>query len=460
MSTLARTSTAWSWLARPSWLVAVTVACIGIPAGRAASDSGAQVTAADCAGLVLVAVVAVMVAARRRTVPPRILLIFGPLVAALGVTTVCSTDIAASVPGFLRVIEIFVLVPVAVVLALRDRRDAVIICAAVLGLGLAEAGYGIWQATTMNGAGIAGRNVRAVGTFGATEVIAMATVVGIGFIIVTAFALNCFTRRTPGRRRMVLPAVLGGLVVQGIALIFAQSRGTWITTGIAVTVMLLSFDRRVAVKTLAGCAALVIVLGGALGGAANGVVARSESITQSVTAPDRSVDDRYQLWATAGRIWNDHPLTGVGIRNFPAYRDSYASIELSSGSDTDDRAHGYARQPLLSPHNEYLLILSEQGVVGLGGFAVLIVAIGHGLWKRRCPRDPFWLAGVAFMTFLLVEFMYGDLGGSTSVLTAVMLGLAASQALGRTERSPGALSCPPDGSVSVPVVDGDGRELR
>jgi O-antigen ligase len=121
------------------------------------------------------------------------------------------------------------------------------------------------------------------------------------------------------------------------------------------------------------------------------------------------------------------------VKNFPAYRDTYATIELSSGSETADPVNGYVRQPLLSPHNEYLLFLCEQGVVGFAGFAVLLAVIVAGLWTRRRVRDPFWLASVALMAFLLVNFLYADLGGPTCALTAVVIGIAAARAFGAVD---------------------------
>jgi O-antigen ligase len=118
------------------------------------------------------------------------------------------------------------------------------------------------------------------------------------------------------------------------------------------------------------------------------------------------------------------------VKNFPAYRDTYATIELSSGSETADPVNGYVRQPLLSPHNEYLLFLSEQGVVGFAGFGALLALLLAGLWTRRRARDPFWLASVGLLAFLLVNFLYADLGGPTCALTAIVIGAIAARAFG------------------------------
>ncbi|WP_021597694.1 O-antigen ligase family protein [Actinomadura welshii] len=410
---------------RPSWLVAVTVACVGIPPGDAASGPGVQVTAGDVASGGLVLVAAFLLVTGRVAMPRRAPLAFGPLIAALGASTVHSADIGASLAGFVRDLQVFVLVPLAVVLLLRDRRDLAIVCWAVLGLGLVEAAYGIWQAATGNGASMGGQSIRAVGTFGALDVMAMSIVAGFAFLILAAFALSA-----PGRGAAAVPAALAGLAVLAAALALALSRGTWIALGAAAVLMLVLFDRWTAVKVLACCGALVVVLAGVAGGGSQAVVERSRSMVGSIVHPDRSVDDRYELWAAAVRIWQDHPVAGVGVKNFPAYRDTYASIELSSGSETADPVNGYVRQPLLSPHNQYLLFLSEQGVVGLAGLLTLLGAIVAGLWRRRSARDPFWLASVALMAFLLVNFLYADLGGPTCALTAVVLGIAAARAIG------------------------------
>lgn len=410
---------------RPSLLIAAAVASVGVPPGSQAFGPGVQVTAGDVAGCVLVAAAAFLLVTGRAEMPRTAFWAFAPLVAALGVSTVHSPDIGTSLAGFVRDLQVFVLVPLAVVLLVRDRRDLAVVFASLLGLGLAEAGYGIWQSVTGNGASMDGQNIRAVGTFGALDVMAMSIVAGFAFLILTAFALAA-----PRRGPAAVAAALGGLVVLAAALALALSRGTWLALGAAAVLILVLFDRWTAVKVLVCCGALLVVAAAGTGGGGQAVVERSKSMAASISHPDRSVDDRYNLWAAAVRIWEDHPLTGVGVKNFPAYRDTYATIELSSGSETADPVNGYARQPLLSPHNEYLLFLCEQGVVGVAGFGALLAVLLAGLWTRRRFRDPCWLAGAGLTAFLLVNFLYADLGGPTCALVAVVLGAIAACAFG------------------------------
>ncbi|MFB4308252.1 O-antigen ligase family protein [Actinomadura sp. GTD37] len=418
---------------RPSWLVAAAVASVGIPPGSAAFGPGVQVTAGDVASGALVLVAVFLLVTGRARMPRAAFLAFGPLVAGLGISTVHSADIGTSMAGFVRDLQVFVLVPLAVVLLVRDRRDLAIVFSALLGLGLAEAGYGIWQSVTGNGASMGGQSIRAVGTFGALDVMAMSIVVGFAFLVLTAFALAAPGRAAavlPAAAGLAVPAALAGLGVLAAALLLALSRGTWLALGAAAVLVLVLFDRWTAVKVLICCAALPVVMAAVAGGGGQAVVERSKSMAASVSDPDQSVDDRYNLWAAAVRIWEDHPVAGVGVKNFAAYRDTYATIELSSGSETADPVNGYARQPLLSPHNEYLVFLSEQGVVGLAGFGALIAVLLAGLWTRRAFRDPLWLASAALAAFLLINFVYADLGGPTCALTAVVVGAVAARAFG------------------------------
>jgi O-antigen ligase len=156
----------------------------------------------------------------------------------------------------------------------------------------------------------------------------------------------------------------------------------------------------------------------------------------SGSAPDQSVKDRYALWHAAFAIWADHPVAGVGLKDFADYRDSYASVELSAGSDVGDSSSGISREPLLSAHNQYLMVLSEQGTIGILAFGGLLITLGLGAVLRRetrlaAPEQRFLdLAAPAVMVWTLIDFLYGDIGaGPTSVLLAVVLGLVARRSL-------------------------------
>jgi O-antigen ligase len=258
--------------------------------------------------------------------------------------------------------------------------------------------------------------------------------VAYGLLVAAGYAL---APPAPGAPRWLRPAAAGcaGLLVVPLAVSF--SRGTWIATALACGAMVLLAGRRQAVRVLAALAAAAVVLVGGLGVGSQAIGARAASITRVTAAPDPSVTDRYTLWAAALGMWREHPVTGVGLKRFPAERDGHAGLELSSASDTAGAGQTFVREPLLSPHNMYLLALSEQGLLGCtllaGGWAALLVLGLRRLRGLRGPRSggaaaP-GLCAVGLLLWTCVDFLYADIGGPTTVLTAVLLGLAAWWAL-------------------------------
>lgn len=412
---------------RPSWLVAVTVMAVAVPWERHdLTGAGTHVSPGDLVSLVLIAVVgAQWVRERvdgrvrgRVRVPLAVTLVLAGLVVAAAVSTEFSPDPAASLVGWTRQTQVLVLVPAAVMVSLRDRRDVSIVVGSVVALGLGEAVLGIWQTLTRNGASYAGQLVRAVGTFGALDVMAMATVCGIALITAVALALTA----EDGWWRAGLLVVAGVLAV---AVVCSLSRGSWIAALAGVLVVLVRFDVKLALRLgLCALAAFTIVVGG-LGIGSGTIGKRTQSIVESVHDPDRSVGDRYTLWSTAERMWQDHPATGVGIKNFAAFRDVYAPPRLSGASDTADSVNGFVREPLLSPHDQYLLMLSEEGILGAGAFLLALSALTVGLWRRGGSRDGHWLLCAGVAAAITVNFLYADMGGPTTVLMGIVLGVAA-----------------------------------
>jgi O-antigen ligase len=415
---------------RPSVMVAGTLLLICLPSGI--GNVTAQITVADVAASVLVAVIGIRLARGDRSTVRRGWIPFAAVLVALALATVTASDVSASVIGFVRYSELFVLVPVAVAMSLRDRVDVLLVGGAVVAVTVVEGIVGVYQYLTGTGASYAGQYVRAVGTFGAEQVLALGALIGYGLIITLALGLAL-----RGRARVAVLAASAFLVVPlGLSL----SRGAWIATAAAVLVLLVLASWRLATAVVGvaalGVAFLLLGAGGAGAPSSNSIDQRITSITSSGSAPDQSVRDRYALWDAALRIWADHPVVGVGLKDFAHYRDSYASVGLSAGSDVGDPASGVTREPLLSAHNQYLMVLSEQGTVGFLAFGGLLATLGLGAVKRRSTLLPraeerfLDLAAPAVMVWTLIDFAYGDIGaGPTSVLLAVVLGLVVRRTL-------------------------------
>ncbi|GAA2402886.1 O-antigen ligase family protein [Nonomuraea africana] len=393
----------------PSLLAALTVLLTCLPSGQGNPGAAVHVTMADVASAALIAVAAACLAGGRPRLPQRAL-VLAPLALAVTAATLTSADALTSMPGYLRYLQVFVLIPLAVLVTLREKEDAWLVGGALVAAAAVQGAVGCYQALTATGASYGGERVRAVGTFGALDVMGMATVVSYGLIIL--FALGLTLR---GRPRI---AALAGSGLLAVPLVLSLSRGTWLALLCAVLVMLVRYGARSAARVVlvASAGAVVLVFGFGVG--SDTIGQRLASITSSISQPDQSVSDRYSLWQTAGAMWQHHPLTGVGPRRFAELRDSYAPTRLSSGSDTDDPVNGFQRQPLLSPHNMYLLVLSEQGVLGLAAFVFFFGALL--LWTSM--RRGVVVAGL--LTWQMVDFAYSDIGGAPTLVMAVMLGLA------------------------------------
>uniref|UniRef100_UPI00403FF086 O-antigen ligase family protein n=1 Tax=Streptomyces sp. f51 TaxID=1827742 RepID=UPI00403FF086 len=450
--------------ALPVLPVVAVIALLALPI--APSGEGGANIADAMSGLVVLCCALHLLRTRRRPLSATAALVLGLPVVGISVAAAGAADPGAGITGLTRYLQIFVLVPAAVLLLVRDRRDLRLLAWSFVALALWQGAVGVRQYVTGTGASYQGEDVRAVGTFGPTDVMGMATVVAFGLVCAVALALG-----TADARQRSVAVLCALLLLPPLAVSF--SRGAWIATAVACGAQLVLAGLRRAVKVVAALAAAGMILVGGLGFGSAMLQERIASITQVTDAPDQSVTDRYTMWAAAAGMWREHPLTGVGLKGFPDNRDGHASLALSSGSDIAGAGAAYHKQALLSPHNMYLLVLSEQGLVGLlalgGSWLALLVCALRGLVRvRRAPRDATHpgpsarpghaeggapggtdcgLVACGLLVWQLVDFVYADIGGPSTVLTAVVFGVIGWWALMDPSASPAPGTPAPAGAV-------------
>ncbi|MFF1301638.1 O-antigen ligase family protein [Streptomyces sp. NPDC058307] len=402
--------------------VVAVVALLALPVSPTAESGAGPADAVS--GLVVLYCVIRLLRERRRPLSRTAAVVLGLPVAGLAVAAVGASSPVAGLTGMGRYLQVFVLVPVAVLLLVRDRRDFRLLAWSLVALAGWQGAIGVHQYATGTGASYQGADIRAVGTFGPADVMGMATVVSFGLVCALGLALG----RTSLRQRVVAAGCALALLMP-LALSF--SRGAWIATAVTCSVQLVLAGVRRALVVGAVAVAVGVVLVGGFGLGSAQLQERIDSITQVTDAPDQSVTDRYTMWAAAVGMWREQPLTGVGLKGFPEQRDGHASLALSAGSDTEGAGAAFRRQPLLSPHNMYLLVLAEQGLIGLlalgGSWLALLVCGLRGLVRARGSGRGLdcALVGCGLLVWQLTDFAYADIGGPSTVLTAVCFGVVA-----------------------------------
>ncbi|MYT05933.1 MULTISPECIES: O-antigen ligase family protein [Streptomyces] len=406
--------------------VVAVVALLALPVSPTAESGAGPADAVS--GLVVLYCVIRLLRERRRPLSRTAAAVLGLPVAALAVAAVGASSPVAGLTGMGRYLQVFVVVPAAVLLLVRDRRDFRLLAWALVALAGWQGAIGVHQYATGTGASYQGADIRAVGTFGPADVMGMATIVSFGLVCALGLALG----RASARQRAVAAGCALALLLP-LALSF--SRGAWIATAVTCSVQLVLAGLRRALVVGAVVAAVGVILVGGFGVGSAQLQERISSITRVTDAPDQSVTDRYTMWAAAVGMWREQPLMGVGLKGFPEQRDAHASLALSAGSDTEGAGAAFRRQPLLSPHNMYLLVLAEQGLVGLlalaGSWLALLVCGLRGLVRARGSGRGLdcALVGCGLLVWQLTDFAYADIGGPSTVLTAVCFGVVAWWAL-------------------------------
>jgi O-antigen ligase len=193
-------------------------------------------------------------------------------------------------------------------------------------------------------------------------------------------------------RRRTTALVCAGLATGGIVL--SYSRGALLAVGLVA--FLAALANRIPMRRLVPAALLGALLLFALQPA--GLTRRMATIREFLPGqeeaidPDSSFGERKLLMTVAWIMFADRPIIGVGAGNYTTHFDAYAD---ETGSAFRQWEGVGARR---YPHNLYLEIAAETGVIGLLLFGAGIVACFALLRRARLAhteRGDRFLVGVA-----------------------------------------------------------------
>ena len=188
----------------------------------------------------------------------------------------------------------------------------------------------------------------------------------------------------------------------GVGLLLCFSRGVWLSVIVAVGFMLMQLGRGVTHKKIMfiGAACLILFACLNLPGVYNIIVERVTSAVDISYASNRA---RLLRWGQAVTMFLENPILGKGYGAFAMlYEEDVALV----GS--------YTAQYQLGAHSEYLQVMAELGIVGLGVWIWLNVAfLRYGFRSLRTLDDGFYRAIViglmAAELSLMVHFTVNNL---------------------------------------------------
>jgi putative inorganic carbon (hco3(-)) transporter len=190
-----------------------------------------------------------------------------------------------------------------------------------------------------------------------------------------AFELALFVK--PRVKRVTYWLIMLGAVTGAMTVLAASSRGSQV--GLLAQAAWVAIQRKLKLKILVGIV-LVAGIGYAL------LPAQEKARFASAGTDDTSVQ-RLHYWKAGLKMIENHPVRGVGYFNFPAVFTIY---------DPNELWHGRAQLP----HNIFIQVGTDAGLIGLGIFVMLIyrnLKVARDI-QRACevnPEAPAFAASVA-----------------------------------------------------------------
>jgi putative inorganic carbon (HCO3(-)) transporter len=112
------------------------------------------------------------------------------------------------------------------------------------------------------------------------------------------------------------------------------------------------------------------------------------------TYDQNTFEGRLQIWGDTLHMLRDHPILGAGLRAYTQVMQPYVSTN---------------RIPELYPHNVYLAMWSELGLLGLAAFVALLVMLLWRGWRAFYSAHDFarpllWGTSAAFVAIVVHGF--------------------------------------------------------
>ena len=220
--------------------------------------------------------------------------------------------------------------------------------------------------------------------------------------------------------------------IQLLALIFTQTRNAWISTGIVLFLVLVQFIffnkklRISAIKKYLLSFSILFIIVFISFQAGNLNPATYERLSSGKPKSDSELKintfvTRGFIWITAWNAFRDNPFIGVGLYNFSHVSKRYNTLDPILYKLFVEK---------VSPHETFLAILSETGIIGFIGFSFFLMA-----WLRSARNNlkickterEFFFARMILWTsiFILISMVMTDfwLQGNGLMLWAVIVGI-------------------------------------
>ncbi len=229
--------------------------------------------------------------------------------------------------------------------------------------------------------------------------------------IVIAFGMLFFKKQNP----LLRAAIILSIMITGAGLLSTFSRGGWLSTFVAVMVIVALHKKWSYYWVFIGFMVItIIILSIKIPHLWEVVFDRFASIID--VSGDESSSSRVSLIKSGIWMWMDHPLLGVGLRGFPHYYYDYFDPNIPS---------------ILSYVNEYhtiqIGILAEEGLVGLFIATWLFITVFfQGLRTSLSLENEFFrniqIACFSLFIGFIVNFTFGsDITNNTFWITVALL---------------------------------------
>lgn len=171
---------------------------------------------------------------------------------------------------------------------------------------------------------------------------------------------------------------------------------------------------------------LVGILSGPTGAVEWYSVSAKDIVSVGTDLTTYSVTWRFRIWANALALARDHALFGVGLANwkfwYPLYFDEVAV-------DTDFNSRVQAD----TPHNDYLHLLGEAGLVGMVGYLVSVLGVLYLVWvsaargQNARPGLVIAVAGMAIVYTVDAMFSFPVQKSAPTFLLMIWTGALAAE---------------------------------